>query len=210
MNYATHRPDLEDWSNAPTHYERPSPPQQRHGDRPRDDLGAARAIIWCALIVALVMLSSCVIKTRIGLANAAEPLQVHIIAHGLSKHVRNTSSSGYAYNERNPGAGLRLDGEWMPKSTALQIGHYYNSYRRHTTYAALDWLPLTKAAGPVQVSAGAFIGAVNGYPQADGGWSPAAGVVARMQLSRFSAALRASPGKGSRGVAALEVGVQIK
>lgn len=203
-----HRPDLPDWREHKFEALRRVhiADEERHGDRPRDDLGAMRAVIWSAVILALLLTSICAINA----AHAAEPLQLHIIAHGLSKHVRNTSSTGHPYNEHNPGAGLRLDGDLMPQSTALQIGHYYNSYRQHSTYAALDWLPLKKAAGPAQVSAGAFVGVVNGYPWAHGRWAPAAGVVARAQVSIFSLALRASPGKGSKGVAALEVGVQIK
>lgn len=202
---AVHRPDLADWRKHKLASLRQAHVEQRHGDRPRDDLGSMRVIVWVGLILALMLVSSCVISV----AYAAEPLQVHIIAHGLSKHAKKTSSTGHPYNENNPGAGLRLDGDWMPKSTAIQVGHYYNSYRRHSTYAVVDWLPLKKETGPAQISAGAFLGVVNGYPWADGRWAPAAGVMARAQISRFSVAVRASPGKGSKGVAALEIGIQL-
>ena len=200
-----HRKRLTEWQDAIVSNVGTEPTAtMRHGDRSRDDLGSIRAIIWCAVIAGLLMVSSCVIKTQLTLAHAQQP-QAHLIIHGLSWHSRSTTSDGQPYREANPGYGLRAElGELAP-SISLQAGRYLNSYNRQSTYALADWTPLSR--GPIQ--AGAFAGVVNGYPLGDGRLMPAAGLVARATWGRLSAALRASTGKHARGVAALELGVRL-
>lgn len=176
----------------------------RHGDRTPDDIGAMRAIVWCALIGALLMVSSCVVKTRMTVAHAQAP-EVHLIAHALSWHNHSHSSNGWAYNERNPGLGLRAELGSIAPNLSVQAGGYRNSYDRHSTYALADWTPW--AWGPIK--SGAFVGAVTGYPMTDGRLMPAAGVIVRATWGRLTAALRASPGKESHGVAAIEFGVRL-
>lgn len=176
----------------------------RHGDRGPDDLGSMRAVIWCAVIAGLLMVSSCVIKTRLTMAHAQMP-EVHLIAHGLSWHNHSHTSAGDPYNQSNPGMGLRADLAALVPTFSVQVGGYRNSYQRHSTYALADWTPW--AWGPIK--AGAFAGAATGYPAFEGRLMPAAGVIVRATWGRLSAALRASPGKESRGVAALELGVRL-
>lgn len=175
----------------------------RHGDRAPDDLGSMRAVIWCAAIAGLLMVSSCVIKTRLTMAHAQAP-QAHLIIHGLSWHNHNTHK-GKHYNERNDGAGLRVDLGALAPDTSVQVGRYRNSYRQHSTYAIADWTPL--AWGHLQ--AGAFAGLVTGYPMTDGRAMPAAGLIARATWRRISTAVRVAPGKDSNLVAAIELGVRL-
>lgn len=173
-------------------------------DNGSDDLGSMRAVIWCALITAALLVSSCVIQTRLTLAHA-QTLTAHIIVHGLSWHNNRTNSESSKYNERNIGAGLRIDMGALANHTSVQIGRYRNSYYKHSTYLIADCTPVHVGA----VQAGAFAGATTGYPMTDGRPMPAVGLVARATWGRFSAAVRAAPGKNAHGVAAIELGVRL-
>lgn len=145
---------------------------------------------------------------------AAEPAGVSVIVHGVSRHFKNTTDDGMRYNERNTGFGLRIapGDDW-----ALQAGVYENSYStpdvpRRSNYASVDWAPLDWA--PLDwghgVSAGAFIGIVDGYPSLnDGRPILAGGALIRAQMSRFSAAIRVVPGQKGHGVVSLEFGVRL-
>jgi hypothetical protein len=182
--------------------------ETRHGDRARDDIGAMRAIVWCAVIGALLMVSSCVVKTRLTLAHA--DTGVSVVLHGLSWHETKRNEYGHEYNARNLGLGLRLDTHRLAPHTALQAGRYRNSYWReqrpsYSNYLIADYTPLR--AGAVQ--AGAFAGVVTGYPWQHHTFAPAGGLTASIHLGRAALALRAGWGKHAGTVAALELGVRL-
>lgn len=202
------RRELAEWreaivSNVGTEHTAP-----RHGDRRADDLGAMRAVIWSAIIAALLMVSSCVVKTRLTLAHAAT--DVAAVVHGLSWHQTRNNEYGHPYNQRNWGLGLRLDTGALVQHTALQVGRYRNSYWRpekssHSNYLVADYTPLR--AGPLH--AGAFVGAVTGYPWQQHTLTPAGGITASAHLGRTALALRAGWGKHAGTVAAIELRVSL-
>jgi hypothetical protein len=190
---------------------------ERHGDRPRDDLGVMRVIIWGSIIVALLIVTATAMISR---AHAADG---HFVIHGLSLHGKTTRDDGVRYNQRNPGIALRLE---LSPIWSVQAGRYENSlsepeHPHHSRYIGVDYTRWIAVGGRM----GAYGGAVDGYPWRPWGcgpqdtnrnacngshqWHPAAGLIARWQVDRLSAVLRASPTKHSNGVIALEIGIRL-
>lgn len=133
---------------------------------------AIKTIAACAL-VALTSAAS---------AQAEAPGSTHLVIHGLSHHFH-ARPNGQAWNEVNTGVGLRRD---LGSDLSGQIGAYRNSLDRTSTYALIDYTPLT--IGPV--SAGGFIGAATGYVPSV---RPMAGAVIRVDAGRFTPAVRLIP-----------------
>lgn len=78
---------------------------------------------------------------------------------GFSRHF----ASDKGYNENNLGLGLEYR---TSPEIAYMAGAYYNSVRKTTSYAAVNWQPWQ--LGPVKL--GAALGVMNGYPSlANGG-----------------------------------------
>lgn len=120
--------------------------------------------------------------------------RVHLQVHGLSDH-----GGTYAYNERNWGAGLRLD---LDPNWSVQAGYYHNSYRKHTLYGVVNWTPLWSRFG-------AFVGIGTGY---DLKYPVLGGLMYREQWDVFSYTLRYVPrtAHDTSEVVALELGWRIK
>ncbi len=97
-------------------------------------------------------------------AKAAEPAgtykpQIWVNLGGFSRHF----ASNKGYNENNLGLGLEYR---TSDEIAYMAGAYYNSVRKTTSYAAVNWQPWQ--LGPVKL--GAALGVMNGYPSlANGG-----------------------------------------
>ncbi len=72
---------------------------------------------------------------------------------GFSSHFNREKG----YNEQNAGIGIEYA---FHSSASVMVGSYYNSLRKQTTYAAVNWQPIT--IGPVKV--GAALGVMDGYP----------------------------------------------
>lgn len=115
--------------------------------------------------------------------------QWHGVVHTVSYHF--SSPDHGRWNGNNWGLGLRRE---FSDITALQAGAYRNSNFETTAYVIGEWLPLRHP--PLQ--AGVFGGAVSGYKL-----PLVAGLVARAQLGRTSAALRFVPKAYKSGSAAL-------
>ncbi|MES2148846.1 MAG: hypothetical protein V4508_03540 [Pseudomonadota bacterium] len=70
-------------------------------------------------------------------------------------------------NGSNPGLGMEYR---FADSAALTAGRFYNSDRRHTSYAGIVYQPWSLGG----VRFGGVLAAFNGYPKMrDGGWFPA-------------------------------------
>ncbi len=92
------------------------------------------------------------------LGSAYKP-QLWVNLGGFSRHF----SSNNGYNENNLGLGLEYR---TSPEVAYMAGAYYNSVRKTTSYAAVNWQPWQ--LGPVKL--GAALGVMNGYPSlANGG-----------------------------------------
>jgi hypothetical protein len=85
--------------------------------------------------------------------------QIWVNLGGFSRHF----ASDKGYNENNLGLGLEYR---TSAEIAYMAGAYYNSVRKTTSYAAVNWQPWH--IGPVKL--GAALGVMNGYPSlANGG-----------------------------------------
>ena len=133
--------------------------------------------------------------------SSANATEVSIVGHGLSKHLDN-----HNFNEQNYGAALRLEN----KDFATQIGGYYNSLRKDTFYAGIDWSPLHyNVSGCLNVDAGLYVGGATGYKYAV---TPMAGVQAAVKCKDVFVRVRAMPDPfyNSKAVGAVEFGVVLK
>ena len=134
----------------------------------------------------------------IGSVNATE---LSIVGHGFSKHLDN-----HNFNERPYGAALRLEN----KDFGFQVGDYYNSIRKNTFYAGLDWSPIHyNVSGCVNIDAGLYFGGATGYKYAV---TPMAGVQAAVKCDNVFVRVRAMPDPfyNSKAVGAVEIGLVLK
>jgi len=131
----------------------------------------------------------------------ARGADLHVVAHGVSWHAKSVRDfDGQPYNERNPGAAMRV--AFSPAWSA-QGGAYRNSYDRDSAYAVVDWTPV----GGARLRAGLFAGLTHNYPINDFGVTAAAGALVRWQGDRLSIALRGVPRTPkTSGTLALEAG----
>ncbi len=94
------------------------------------------------------------------------------------------------YNENNSGLGLEY--RFKP-DTSVMVGSFYNSVRRDTNYAAVNWQPL--ALGDWKL--GLAMGVMNGYPDVEnGGYFVAALPMASYEGKRFGVNLSLIPSLG--------------
>jgi hypothetical protein len=103
------------------------------------------------------------------------PAEVWLNVGGFSRHF----SRSNGYNENNLGLGIELR---TSAEISYMAGAYYNSVRKTTHYAAVNWQPLS--IGDVKL--GAAVGLMNGYPSlAKGGTFFAALPMASWEGKRF-------------------------
>lgn len=101
--------------------------------------------------------------------------EVWLNVGGFSRHF----SRGNGYNENNLGLGAEYR---TSAEVSYMAGAYYNSVRKTTTYAALNWQPWT--VGPFKL--GATVGVMDGYPSlAKGGTFFAAVPMATWEGKRY-------------------------
>lgn len=101
--------------------------------------------------------------------------EVWLNVGGFSRHF----SRGGGYNENNLGLGAEYR---TSPEVSYMAGAYYNSVRKTTTYAALNWQPWT--VGPLKI--GATVGVMDGYPSlAKGGTFFAAVPMATWEGKRY-------------------------
>ncbi len=79
--------------------------------------------------------------------------QLWLNVGGFSRHFHRDAG----YNENNLGIGIEYR---TSPEISYMAGSYYNSVRKNTTYAAVNWQPWT--VGPFKL--GAAVGLMNGYP----------------------------------------------
>jgi hypothetical protein len=74
------------------------------------------------------------------------------------------------YQQNNTGAGIEWHGAGAWQDFQVNAGHYRNSRNRPSNYLQVGWMPLQLSlpAG-FELSGGASVGAVNGYPRMKGG-----------------------------------------
>lgn len=114
----------------------------------------------------------------------AEGLSVNV---GAFSHHFNREAG---FNENNKGFGLEYR---FSDALGVTAGHYFNSVRKNTNYAALMYQPFT--IGPVNV--GASIGVMDGYPNMNKGAAFFAAVpMASWQGERFGFNLGVIPSAG--------------
>jgi hypothetical protein len=101
--------------------------------------------------------------------------EVWLNVGGFSRHF----SRGNGYNENNLGLGAEYR---TSPEVSYMAGAYYNSVRKTTTYAAINWQPWT--VGPFKL--GATVGVMDGYPSlAKGGTFFAAVPMATWEGKRY-------------------------
>ena len=155
-----------------------------------------------------------------------------LVVHGVSWHSDRTRSfDERRVNERNAGAGLRVD---VAPAWSVQAGRYRNTHDLQSWYVLVDWMPAR--LGPLRI--GAFAGAASNYvrwrqyegcpaPEAPlpelaatcSGYTddrrvlPAAGGLVRLPAAPLGGALRVIPGFiGGRKhgtLVALEVNIEL-
>jgi hypothetical protein len=102
---------------------------------------------------------------------------------GFSSHMDRSKG----YNEDNVGMGVEYG---LQPDMALMAGAFNNSVRQTTTYAAVNWLPLSLGGWKL----GAVVGVMNGYPGiAHGGAFLAALPMASYEGTRFGVNLGLIP-----------------
>jgi hypothetical protein len=112
--------------------------------------------------------------------------EVWVNVGGFSRHF----SRDKGYNENNLGLGVEYR---TSPEVSYMAGAYYNSVRKTTTYAALNWQPWT--VGPIKV--GATVGVMDGYPSmARGGTFFAAVPMATWEGKRFGVNVGIIPSVG--------------
>ncbi|MFW2354385.1 hypothetical protein [Hydrogenophaga sp.] len=79
--------------------------------------------------------------------------QLWLNVGGFSRHFHRDAG----YNENNLGIGIEYR---TSPEISYMAGSYYNSVRKNTAYAAVNWQPWT--VGPFKL--GAAVGLMNGYP----------------------------------------------
>lgn len=120
-----------------------------------------------------------------GVAHAASG-DYSLVVHGASYHTVKRQS-GPAWNQVNPGMGLRYE---LDDTLSVQVGAYKNSYYRKSIYAGLDWTPIKMG----RVELGGFIGGATGYAEKAG---VLGGGLVRWQGDKVSIGVRIVPAKCS-------------
>jgi hypothetical protein len=138
-----------------------------------------------------------------------EPVTEVVRVHGKRTEVvtgTRTVEVPADWQQRNWGAGLRA--AWSP-TWGVQAGVYRNSYDRTSVYLVGEATPLQAHVLGVRASAGAFAGAVTGYPALNGRVGVAGGLLGRLEGERLSATVRYVPKvseKQSGHTASIELG----
>lgn len=112
--------------------------------------------------------------------------------------------SGKDLNGSNVGYGAeyRFSG-----TMAAAAGHFYNSDRRHSSYAGVIWQPY--AIGPLRL--GATVAAFNGYPRVrDGRWFPALIPTMTLEYKRVGINIGVIPSLGDRLYGGVSVQLKLK
>jgi len=123
---------------------------------------------------------------RVASPGDAGKSQIWVNLGGFSRHF----ASNKGYNENNLGLGLEYR---TSPEIAYMAGAYYNSVRKTTSYAAVNWQPWQ--LGPVKL--GAALGVMNGYPSlADGGSFFAALPLATVEGRHFGINVGVVPSMG--------------
>lgn len=110
----------------------------------------------CALLAALTLAAPAALaessSTTLDLASASSS-QLWLNVGGFSRHFKRQNG----YNENNLGLGIEYR---TSPEISYMAGSYYNSVRKNTTYAAVNWQPWSMGAFKL----GAAVGLMNGYP----------------------------------------------
>jgi hypothetical protein len=117
----------------------------------------------CGLVVALTLAGPAAFAESLPTTMVLQPSyssQVWLNVGGFSRHFDRKRD----HNEHNLGLGIEYR---TSPELSYMAGSYYNSVRKNTTYAAVNWQPWS--VGPFKV--GAAIGLMNGYPAVNRGGS---------------------------------------
>jgi hypothetical protein len=117
----------------------------------------------CGLVVALTLAVPASFAESTPTTLVLQPSytsQVWLNVGGFSRHF----DRNRGHNEHNLGLGIEYR---TSPELSYMAGSYYNSVRKNTTYAAVNWQPWS--VGPFKV--GAAIGLMNGYPAVNRGGS---------------------------------------
>ena len=119
---------------------------------------------------------------------------------GFSRHFNRQAN----HNENNVGLGLEYR---TGSDLSFMAGSYHNSVRKNTTYAAVNWQPLSMGAFKL----GAAVGLMNGYPAMNrGGTFFAALPMASYEGRRFGVNLGLIPSmKDVNGAVILQFKVRL-
>lgn len=168
------------------------------GSKPRN----FRKDVWLLVVDWLIVLA--LLALAVAVSKNALAADTHLVLHGVSKHSK-SNDSGEPYNEVNLGLGVRYGSpEW-----GVQVSYLRNSYRRHSPYLGVEYMPV-KVLG-AQVGVG--VGVTRNYPGLNsGGWTPFASIVMRWDLGRVAPTTRIAPpapGAGRAAVLAAELGIKL-
>lgn len=105
-----------------------------------------------------LLLASAAFGAGAALAEAPQPGALWGNLGGFSSHANRDKD----YNENNVGLGLEYQ---LQPDVALMAGTFNNSVRQTTSYAAVNWLPLSLGSWKL----GLVAGVMNGYPGIENG-----------------------------------------
>lgn len=112
--------------------------------------------IACALLAGLTLVAPAAFAesqaTTLDLEPPSSP-QLWLNVGGFSRHFHRSAG----YNENNLGLGIEYR---TSPELSFMAGSYYNSVRKNTAYAAVNWQPWSMGAFKL----GAAVGVMNGYP----------------------------------------------
>ena len=132
--------------------------------------------------------------------NSVKADELSAIGHGFSYHLDN-----HNFNQENYGVGLRFERD----DIGVQAGTYYNSVRKDSAYALVDWSPLqTELFGCFKAEAGLCAGATTGYLHPV---IPVAGLQSSIKCGNVFARVRVAPDLyyNSKVVGAVELGLTV-
>ena len=139
---------------------------------------------YCALLAGALV--CCAPGAFAAAPDAGQDAEIWLNVGGFSRHFARDKG----YNESNLGVGIEYR---TSPDISFMAGSYYNSVRKTTYYAAVNWQPLS--IGPWKL--GASAGAMNGYPaMARGGTFFAALPMATYEGKRFGVNLGLIPSIG--------------
>ncbi len=113
-------------------------------------------------------------------AAIASPVKPYVEIMGPSYHTIRTTSTGFTYNNANPGIGLGVD---LDNNVSVGVGVYRNSFYKTTAYVEAEWVPLHLGRFGLGAGAGLATG-YEGYVPLGRYLTPVAGLIMTADINQ--------------------------